>query len=131
MRRRGQCLRRAGDHSRTIPAITFSSTGHTGADVPVYANWPDGLQGQTIDDTETFFLMEDTWKAAKRHRSPACGLGITETSATVQWNTIEPSDSQVVLSGNGGSLSTPCGWCLIPFCAPTYSQTHLHADGVV
>ncbi len=84
----------------TIPNLTFSSTGHTGANVPVYANYPAGLQAQTIDNTEIFFVMEDYLEGGKPPQINGLSVsGVTETAATVQWNTAEPSDSQVALSG--------------------------------
>lgn len=84
----------------TIPTLTFSSTGHTAANVPVYANWPAGLQGQIIDNTEVFRIMEDALTGG----TPPVITGlmisdITETSATVTWNTTELSSSEVLLSG--------------------------------
>ena len=89
----------------TIPIINFGTTGHTGADVPVYGNWPAGLDGQTIDNTEVFYLMEDYLEGGKPPQITDLAVsGITETAATVQWNTTELSDSKVVLSGGGGSF---------------------------
>lgn len=90
----------------TIPALTFSSTGHTGATVPVYANWPEGLQGQTIDNTEVFSIMEDYLEGGKAPQITGLSVsGITETGATVQWNTSELSDSRAELSGGGGTFA--------------------------
>lgn len=84
----------------TIPALTFGSTGHTAANVPVYANWPEGLQGQTIDNTEVFKIMEDALTGGTPPVIASLAISdITETSATVSWNTTELSSSQVTLSG--------------------------------
>ena len=89
----------------TIPAMTFSSTGHTGAAVPVYANWPEALQGQTIDNTEVFYIMEDYLEGGKAPQITGLSVsGITETGATVQWNTTELSDSRAELSGSAGTF---------------------------
>lgn len=83
----------------TLPNLTFSSTGHTSAKVPVYANWPAALEGQIIDNTEVFYLMEDYLEGGKPPAITDLSVsGITETSATVKWNTVEPSDSQAALS---------------------------------
>jgi alkaline phosphatase len=83
-----------------LPNLTFSSTGHTVNNVPVYGNWPATLQNQTIDNTEVFFLVEDYLESGKPPVITDLVVNnITETSATVQWNTVEPSDSQAVLSG--------------------------------
>jgi len=90
----------------TIPAMTFSSTGHTGAAVPVYANWPEALQGQTIDNTEVFCIMEDYLDGGKAPQITGLLVsGINETGATVQWSTAELSDSRVELSGSAGAFA--------------------------
>lgn len=77
----------------TIPALTFSTTGHTGAHVPIYATWPAGLQDQTIDNTETFFMMEDWLSGASGQPPVVEGLAVVDikqSSASVTWTTLEP-----------------------------------------
>ena len=92
----------------TIPTINFSTTGHTGVDVPVYGNWPATLHGQTIDNTEVFYLMEDYLEGGKAPQITGLVVsGITETGATVQWNTTEPADSQAELNGAAGPFVNP------------------------
>ncbi len=93
----------------TIPAMTFGSTGHSAASVPAYATWPAGMQGLTLDNTETFFILEDFLNYSQGGRPPVLtGLavsGVTASDATVQWSTVEPSGSVVELSGGGKTLT--------------------------
>lgn len=80
------------------PSFTWSSTGHTAAEVPVYTSWPLSVEGARIDNTETFFVMED-WLAGALGQPPAIdGLAvesIKQTSASVTWTTSEPSVGQI------------------------------------
>ncbi|MCL5096432.1 MAG: alkaline phosphatase, partial [Candidatus Omnitrophica bacterium] len=92
----------------TLPSLTFGSTGHTGVDVPVYANWPSTIQNQTIDNTEVFFLMEDRLEGGKPPQITGVTISeITAASATVQWNTTEPSDSRVESVEMAGPVFDP------------------------
>ncbi len=81
-----------------VPSFTWSSGGHTAVDVPIYASWPGSLDGTWIDNTETFFVMED-WLAGVGGQPPAIdGLtieSIKQTSASVTWTTVEPSVGQI------------------------------------
>jgi len=42
----------------TVPSMTWSTSGHTAANVPVSATWPGSLNGSTVDNTKVFFLLE-------------------------------------------------------------------------
>jgi alkaline phosphatase len=88
----------------TVPTINFSSTGHTTANVPIFATWPAGLNGLTLDNTEVFNLMEDFVNFSTGGKPPVIdGLavsGITETGATFQWSTTEPSTSELLVDGH-------------------------------
>jgi hypothetical protein len=103
----------------TLPAMSFASTGHTGAEVPLFANWPPSIEGTVLDNTETFFLVQDAMDNMRGGQPPiVAGLsvsGVTASSATVQWTTTEPSSSRVVLSGGGQVLT---------FAAPGWGNTH-------
>ena len=84
----------------TIPEMTFSTGAHTAANVPVYGNWPAGLDGQTIDNTETFYIMEDYLEGGKPPQITDLSVSaMTATGAVLQWKTLEPSDSKAVISG--------------------------------
>ncbi len=81
-----------------MPELSWSSTGHTAADVPIYASWPPSIAGTQIDNTETFFVMED-WLAGVEGQPPVIldlSVGnIKQTSAIVSWTTREPSTGLV------------------------------------
>jgi len=98
--------------------------------VPVYGNWPAGLEGQTIDNTEVFYLMEDYLEGGKAPQiTDLLVSGITATGAAAQWNTTEPSDSQAVLSGSGGSFVNDVRVAAHTiFCTRPPAWHHLHAD---
>jgi hypothetical protein len=79
----------------TVPSMTWDSGSHSARNVPVYATWPASLNGLTVDNTEVFFILEDYLNLSSGGQPPVITaltvLGITETSATVQWDTVEPS----------------------------------------
>jgi alkaline phosphatase len=91
----------------TVPKMTFSSTGHTAANVPLFANWPPAIAGLMLDNTDTFFLVQDALNYTRGGQPPAiAGLtvsAVTESSAAVQWTTTEPSGSIVVLTLGGSA----------------------------
>lgn len=98
----------------TVPSMTWGSTGHSARNVPVYATWPASLDGLTVDNTEIFFILEDYLNISSGSKPPVITgltvLGITETSATVQWDTVEPSttslyDGDTLISGNSSRVT--------------------------
>ena len=130
---RGQRARRTGDHARNDPDHQLQQHRSHGRRCAGVCELAGRTRGQTIDNTEVFYIMEDYLEGGKPPQITDLSVsGITETGATVQWNTTELSDSQVVLSGHrravrrhragGGShapLHRPPAW------------HHLHADGVL
>ena len=90
----------------TPPAFTWSSLGHTSADVPAYASWPPAMDGARIDNTEVFFVMEDWLAGAAGHPPVVAGLtveSVKQTSASVTWTTLEPATGRIECD-TGGSL---------------------------
>ncbi len=77
--------------------FTAGAGNHTTRNVPVYATWPSMLEGATIDNIETFFLMEDF--LALSGQPPVlenvAATEVTDTSALVTWTTREPSTSDL------------------------------------
>jgi alkaline phosphatase len=77
----------------SIPALSFGSTGHTGANVPAFATWPPSIQGQVLDNTETFYILQDYLNYSQGGQPPVVtGLtisGVTDSGAIVQWTTAE------------------------------------------
>ncbi len=64
----------------TVASMTWSSTGHTAANVPVFATWPGSLNKSAIDNTRVFFLLEDYLNLSAGSRPPAVtGLTVTAT----------------------------------------------------
>jgi len=92
-----------------VPSFTWSSGGHTSVDVPVYTSWPSSVEGARIDNTETFFVMED-WLAGVGGQPPAIdGLAIEsikQTSASVTWTTVEPSVGQIDCYAEGACVAS-------------------------
>lgn len=88
----------------TVPAMSWSSTGHTSRNVPVFATWPASLQGLIIDNTEVFFLLDDYLNISTGGKPPeitgVTTSGITESGAIVQWDTLEPSTSALYDGSN-------------------------------
>jgi len=87
----------------TIPAMTLYSTGHSTRNVPVFGSWPPALEGSLIDNTETFFVMED-WLMGVAGAPPIVEdldvVEITRASARVQWRTVEPSTTRLECGGS-------------------------------
>jgi alkaline phosphatase len=87
----------------TVPSMTWGSGGHSARNVPVYATWPASLAGLTVDNTEVFFMLEDYLNISSGGQPPVITaltvLGITETSATVQWDTVEPATTALYAGG--------------------------------
>jgi alkaline phosphatase/fibronectin type 3 domain-containing protein len=80
----------------STPAMTFASAGHTGVDVPIQANWPAGLAGLRIDNTEVFHLMADFLYGGRAPVISGVTVGsLTFRSAVISWSTDEPSDGSV------------------------------------
>jgi len=86
----------------TIPAMTLYSTGHSTRNVPVFGSWPPALDGSLIDNTETFFVMED-WLMGLAGAPPIIEdldvVEITRASARVRWRTVEPSTTWLECGG--------------------------------
>jgi alkaline phosphatase/fibronectin type 3 domain-containing protein len=79
----------------STPAMTWSGTAVTTAPVPVYANWPPGLAGQTLDNTEVFEILRDFLLDGEAPKPVGVTVsGITRTTATVAWTTAEISTSR-------------------------------------
>lgn len=98
----------------TDPVMSYSTTGHTSADVPVFASWPASVDGTRIDNTETFFIMED-WLYGVSGCAPAAEnllvSNVKQSSASVSWYTREPAYASyecyqgAVLVASGSSSS--------------------------
>ncbi len=93
-------------------AVTFTTADHTVRNVGIYATWPATLQGQTIDNTETFFLMEDFLTSGRPPVPEAVATpDVTESSVRITWNTREPATSDLLrdgtlLSGDAARVSS-------------------------
>ncbi|MBI4582844.1 MAG: alkaline phosphatase [Planctomycetes bacterium] len=80
----------------SAPALTWSTTGHTATNVPVYATGPATIAAQVIDNTEIFRVLEDHLYGGRPPLVTNVAVAnITSNSATVSWNTDELSDSRV------------------------------------
>jgi alkaline phosphatase len=77
----------------TVPTMTFSSTGHTAANVPLFANWPPAINGRTLDNTDTFFLVQDALNYTRGGQPPVIsGLTVSRVTAAI----IEGNDVRVI-----------------------------------
>lgn len=101
----------------TMPALSYSSGGHTADDVPFFASWPAAVDSTRIDNTETFFIVED-WLAGINGCAPVAEnlqvSNIKQTSASVSWDTREPAScsyacyqgTTLVASGSDANRTT-------------------------
>lgn len=91
-----------------LPAIKFNSASPTTAPVPLFANWGEYINGQTIDNTDIYSLVKDAMYASKGGVPPVisslAAAGTTETSTSIQWNADEASWGEVSLTANGSTL---------------------------
>ena len=79
----------------TNPMLEFRSTSHALKNVPLYATWPVDLDGQTIDNTEIFFLMEDYLFGGLAPAINDLVVKGTPDTTTVTWNTEDHSSSRL------------------------------------
>jgi len=65
----------------TVPSMTWSTSGHTAVNVPIFATWPGSLNGSVVDNTRIFLLMEEYLNlSVERKPSEVTGLTVAGTS---------------------------------------------------
>ena len=84
-----------GVQINTSGEITFTTTGHTTAKVPLFSNLNIGFTGMTVENEETFFIMEDFLFPTPLPEAPGTPTGLTATAG----------NNQVTLSWTGSLLA--------------------------
>lgn len=85
--------------------FTNGAGNHTTRNVPIYATWPAALQGQVLDNTETFFLMEDSLTWGQPPVLDALAVETSDSFARISWITSEPATSELRNSSDSSLIA--------------------------
>ncbi len=78
-----------------FPTLNYGTRQHTDVNVPLYVTWPESVDGAVLDNTSTFFIMEDYLLDGVAPIIQNLRVKVDGRSTTLSWRTREPAETRV------------------------------------